>query len=134
MIPRARRGLFGRMTSDDHPRARVGSSKGAARPPPEPNSPIVCDVGALGHADVRSVEALALLQVAARRRGFHIVIRDASEDLRDLIVLLGLDEVLPCIGGSGVEPRRQPEQREEPVGLEEEADPGDLPGRDLDDL
>ena len=89
MIPRARRGLFGRMTSDDHPRARVGSSKGAARPPPEPNSPIVCDVGALGHADVRSVEALALLQVAARRRGFHIVIRDASEDLRDLIVATG---------------------------------------------
>jgi hypothetical protein len=93
-----------------------------------------CDVGALGRADVRVVEGLALLQLAARRRGLRVVLRGASGDLRDLIVLLGLDEVLPCTGGSGVEPRRQPEQREEPLGVEEEADPGDLPARDLDDL
>jgi ABC-type transporter Mla MlaB component len=122
------------MTSDDHPRARAGSSRGAARPPPEPNHPIECDVGALGRADVRAVGVLALLQLAARRRGLRIVFRGAKGDLRELLTLLGLDEALPCIGGSGVEPRRQPEQREEPLGVEEEADPDDLPARDLDDL
>ena len=134
MIPRAGGRLSGRMASDDHPRARTGSSQGAARPPPEPNRPIGCDVHTLGHADVRAVEVLALLQLAARRRGLRVVFRGASEGLRDLLALLGLDEALPCIGSSGVEPGRQAEEREEPSGVEEEADPGDLPGRDLDDL
>jgi STAS domain len=91
-------------------------------------------VGALGRADVRAVGVLALLQLAARRRGLRIVFRGAKGDLRELLTLLGLDEALPCIGRSGVEPRRQPEQREEPLGVEEEADPDDLPARDLDDL
>ena len=91
-------------------------------------------MGALGHADVRAVEALALLQLAARRRGLRVVLAGASDDLRELLALLGLDRALPCTGGSGVEPRRQPEQREEPLSVEEEADPGDLPTRDLDDL
>jgi hypothetical protein len=91
-------------------------------------------VAALGRADVRAVEALALLQLAARRRGVAIVLRGAGSDLRGLVTLLGLEDALPCIGGSGPEPRRQSEQREESLGIEEEADPGDLPARDLDDL
>jgi ABC-type transporter Mla MlaB component len=126
--------LSGRMTGDDHPRARAGSSKGAARPPPEPNPPIECDVRALGRADVRALEALALLQLAARRRGLRVVLRGASGDLRDLLALAGLDDALPCEERSGFEPRRQPEQREEAFGVEEEADPRDLPARYLDDL
>jgi len=91
-------------------------------------------VAALGRADVRVVEALALLQLAARRRGVTIVLRGAGSDLRRLLTLLGLEDALPCIGGSGPEPRRQSEQGEQSLGIEEEADPGDLPARDLDDL
>jgi STAS domain len=126
--------LSRRMMSNDHPRARAGSSRGAAGPPPEPNPPIACDVGAIGHGDVRSVEALALLQLAARRRGLRVVLSGASGDLRGLLAVLGLDEALPCIEGSAAEPRRQPEQWEESLGVEEEADARDLAAGDLDDL
>src|SRR5262245_1587758 len=134
MIPRAGDRLFGGMTTDDHPRARAGSSTGAPRPPPEPNPPIGCDLRALDRADLGAIEALALLQLAARRRGLRVVLRGAGGDLRGLLALCGLDEALPCIEGSGREPRREPEQREQALGVQEEADPGDQTVRDLDDL
>jgi hypothetical protein len=65
-------------------------------------------------ADVLTVDALARLQLSARRHGRRLRVRHASDDLHDLIDLVGLREAL------GVEPRRQPEQREERVGVEEE--------------
>jgi|RhiMethySRZTD1v2_1073278.scaffolds.fasta_scaffold38541_3 hypothetical protein len=80
------------------------------------------------------VETLALLQLVARRRGLRIVLRGASPDLRDLLAWAGLDGALPCADGSGVEPRRQSEQGEQPLRVEEEADARDPPVRDLDDL
>ncbi|HZT90525.1 MAG TPA: hypothetical protein VFA05_00650 [Gaiellaceae bacterium] len=46
------------------------------------------------------VDALARLELAARRRGVRIVVVGASADLRALIELAGLSDVLP------VEPRR----------------------------
>src|SRR5262245_38488995 len=123
-----------RMTTDDHPRARAGSSGGAPRPPPEPNARVGCDAGRFGRPDVEAIETLALLQLAARRRGLRLVLYGATEELRDLLAWVGLDAALPCAEGSGMEPRGQAEQREQPVGIEEEADPGDSPPRDLDDL
>jgi nitroreductase len=116
--------LSPRMTTDDHPVARAGSSKGAPRPPP---ARLRCDVGGFGAADLRTLEALARLQLAARRRGFAVVFRGADEDLRDLIGWAGLDDALPCIEGSGLEPLGKAEQREQPLGVEEEADPHDRP-------
>jgi hypothetical protein len=65
-------------------------------------------------ADVLTVDALARLQLSARRHGRRLRLRDASHDLQDLIDLVGLGEVL------GIEPRRQPEEREQRVGVEEE--------------
>jgi hypothetical protein len=53
--------------------------------------------------DVVTVDALARLQLAARRVGRRIRLRGTSDDLIDLITFCGLDEAL------GVEPRRQPE-------------------------
>jgi hypothetical protein len=44
--------------------------------------------------------------------------------LVELIWLTGLARILPC-DGSGLQPRRQAEAREEPRGVEEEGDPGD---------
>jgi gamma-glutamyl:cysteine ligase YbdK (ATP-grasp superfamily) len=65
-------------------------------------------------ADLGIVDALARLQLAARRSGYEIAVTDAPSDLRELIELAGLADAL------GVEPRRQPEEREERLGVEEE--------------
>ena len=67
------------------------------------------------------VDLLARLHLAARRRGAELRIREASPELRELISLAGLEEVLR------VEPRRQAEQREELLGVEEERQLRDPP-------
>jgi anti-anti-sigma regulatory factor len=61
-----------------------------------------------------TIDLLARLQLAAQRLGRHILLRGPSDDLRQLIGFAGLDEVLR------VEPGREPEQREQPLGAEEE--------------
>lgn len=58
---------------------------------------VVCDVRALT-ADVVAVQALARLQLTARRRGCCIRLRGASRRLEELLDLCGLAEVLPCEG------------------------------------
>ena len=54
---------------------------------------IVVDASAVA-ADFRSVDALAMLQLAARRLGGAIVLREPSDALLRLIALAGLEEVL----------------------------------------
>jgi hypothetical protein len=77
-----------------------------------------CDVGALP-ADGVAVDALARLQLAARRVGLELELCNASDDLCCLIRFTGLDEALR------VEPRGQPEEREERLDVEEESELGD---------
>ena len=59
--------------------------------------------------------------------GCRIELRHASPELRELIAFMGLEDVLAGRAGLGLEPRRQPEQREEPLGDEEERELADLP-------
>jgi ABC-type transporter Mla MlaB component len=66
-------------------------------------------------ADLGIVDALARLQLAARRSGYEIAVTDAPSDLRELIELAGLSDALGV-----VEPRRQREEREERLRVEEE--------------
>jgi hypothetical protein len=87
----------------------------AERPP----STLFCDVRALA-PDALTIDALARLQLAARRVGREVSLRGASLELVELLELCGLTGVLR------VEVGRQPEQREQGVGVEEE--------RELDDL
>jgi hypothetical protein len=79
---------------------------------------ITLDVSALA-PDVVTVDALARLELAARRGGLQFRLQHASDQLRDLIAFAGLENVLR------VEPRGQAEQGEQRVGVEEE--------RELDD-
>jgi hypothetical protein len=76
--------------------------------------PLVCDLSALGGADVETIDLLARLQLAARRHGRTLRFLHASPALSELIAFVGLEAVLP------VEPGRQAEEREDPVGVEEE--------------
>jgi hypothetical protein len=83
-------------------------------------TPIVCDVGALA-PDAVTVDALARLQLSARRRGLELRLRHASSELQDLLAFVGLGDVLR------VEAGREPEEREQRVGVEEERQLGDPP-------
>jgi len=75
--------------------------------------------------DLATVDALARLQLIARRLGCKIELRDAPDKLREILALAGLGDVVPCAERLPVEVRGQAEQREEPRGVEEEADPAD---------
>jgi len=53
-----------------------------------------CDVAGVD-ADAAVVDALARLQLAARRLGCQVLLRHASNELRQLVAFMGLTEVLP---------------------------------------
>jgi ABC-type transporter Mla MlaB component len=53
-----------------------------------------CDVAGV-EPDAVTVDALARLQVAARRRGCQVRLRGASAELRELVDFMGLRDVLP---------------------------------------
>lgn len=56
---------------------------------------MVCDVTHL-RSDAVSIDALARLQLLAKHYGREIRLRHAHEDLKGLIELMGLSEVLPA--------------------------------------
>jgi ABC-type transporter Mla MlaB component len=85
----------------------------------------VCEVGRDVAADAVAVDALARLELAARRRGCHIRLRGVSSELRRLLELCGLEDVPPFRTGLGIEPGREAEEREEARGVEEERQLGD---------
>jgi hypothetical protein len=86
---------------------------------------IGCDVSQLTDPDLGTVDELARLQLAAVRRGSRVRLINVTADLQGLLVLLGLDEVLGCGPGLGIEARRQAEHREKSRGVQEEGDPAD---------
>jgi ABC-type transporter Mla MlaB component len=99
--------------------------------------PVACDVGAIAEPDATTIDALARLQLTARRLGRRVELRSACEELEDLLTLTGLLGVL-TVGGpvvaSAVEAWGEPELREEALRVEEEADAGDPTVGDLQDL
>ena len=84
---------------------------------------LVCDVGGLKEPDVVAVDAVARLQLTARRLGSRICVRHASAELEELLRFTGLAEI--C-GLRGVL-EWQAEEREDPLGVEEESELGDPP-------
>ncbi len=66
-----------------------------------------------------TVDSLARLQLAGRRLGFRVRL-SAPRELWELIDLAGLVEVI-----------RKDEEREQPLGVEEERELGDPPVRHL---
>ncbi|WP_326672915.1 STAS domain-containing protein [Streptomyces canus] len=76
---------------------------------------VVCDVAGLGPPGLGTVDLLARLQLAARRAGGRIRLRDPDPGLHALLDLVGLR----------FEVERQPEQGEPALGVEEEVEPGE---------
>jgi hypothetical protein len=65
--------------------------------------------------DLGTVDAFARLSLAGKRLGFEVRLTP-TEELLELLELVGLGEVL-----------WEPEEREEPLGVEEEGQLGDAP-------
>lgn len=84
---------------------------------------VTCEVGALTDPDPVAVDALARMQLTARRAGGSIRLRHARARLRDLLAAIGLCEALPRCGRT-VRAERETEQREQ-AGIDEEVDPAD---------
>jgi anti-anti-sigma regulatory factor len=64
---------------------------------PDSNAPkLVIDVGVLAECDVRTVDALARLALAAHRHRHALVVTGASSQLRELLALTGLTDVVCC--------------------------------------
>jgi ABC-type transporter Mla MlaB component len=68
--------------------ARICAQLAAAR-----GGTLVCDVDAVP-VDAVAVEALARLQLGARRHGCRVLLANASKELGELVELVGLEEVL----------------------------------------
>jgi hypothetical protein len=81
---------------------------------------VPCDVRSLP-ADLTAVDALARLQLAARRRGCTLLLTGTSASLRSLIDLVGLADALPGVL------ERQAEEGEDGLSVEEEAELDDPP-------
>ena len=60
----------------------------------ESGSVVRCDVVGV-EPDAVTVDAIARLQLAARRRGCEVRLHNASDDLLALVELMGLTHVLP---------------------------------------
>lgn len=78
---------------------------------------VILDCACVGEPDIATIERIARLQVAMRRRGFELRLRGAGAALVDLIAFSGLAGVLCCCEMQG-----QVEQREQPRRVEEEGD------------
>jgi ABC-type transporter Mla MlaB component len=60
---------------------------------------VLCDVTGLS-PDAVTVDALARLQLAARRLGRRVALCHASEELLELVAFMGLEDVCRCEEGS----------------------------------
>lgn len=87
---------------------------------------VVCDVAALP-ATARAIEALARLQLTARRANRRIRLQRASPDLQQLLEFAGLADVVPLKAPLRGRHRRHAEQREQPHRVEEAVDRDDPP-------
>jgi anti-anti-sigma regulatory factor len=91
----------------------------------DPANELVCDVSGIAAPDAVTVDALARLQLTARRLGGEVRIRHAPPELDELLVFMGLSGIVPLSRRSGLEAGRQTEEREEAGGIEEEGDAAD---------
>lgn len=80
-----------------------------------------CDVRHVPCADLATVGALARASVNARGQGERLCVVNASPELQELIAFAGLEQVL--LGRR----ERQPEEREQPLGVEERREADDPP-------
>ncbi|WP_327661871.1 MULTISPECIES: STAS domain-containing protein [unclassified Streptomyces] len=120
--------LAGPIRSGDAPRLceRLHAARAGA---PGDAPTVVCDVSGVTTADLTTLDALARMQLDARRAGSRMLLRDPPAGLAVLLELAGMAEVLGAQAGegSGVEMVRDAEQREPALRVQEAVVPRDPP-------
>lgn len=86
---------------------------------------VLVDVSRVRSPDIGYVDALARLQLGARRYGSRVRLIGPCPRLLELLALVGLEEVLPADDGWSGDLHREAEHGEEPVDIEVGVDPGD---------
>ncbi|CAM5265416.1 STAS domain-containing protein OS=Streptomyces alboniger OX=132473 GN=CP975_21940 PE=4 SV=1 [Streptomyces alboniger] len=86
-----------------------------------PGTDVICDVTAMTTSDLSAVEAIARMQLAARRAGRRVRLRNPAPALLALLGLVGLTELLGLV----VEMEGHPEEGEPPLGVQEAVEAGD---------
>ncbi len=86
-----------------------------------PTGTVILNCARIQDPSLAAIEYLARLKLGLRRGGRELCLASPTAELIRLIELSGLDEVL------GVEVKRQPEEREELCGVEEEGELADPP-------
>jgi anti-anti-sigma regulatory factor len=81
---------------------------------------LIVDCAGTRQDDLALVDALARLRLVVQRRGWAMRLRGASDELRELVELAGLADVLP------LETRREAERGEE-LRVQEVVEPRDPP-------
>ncbi len=109
------------MAADDVPDAPIGSRG----PSSKTGRVVICDMGGIAAPDLSTIAALARLQLSVQARGCSAHLRNVSPELRELLEVCGLSEVIPICDQSLPVDQGQPEQRKHPGGVEQEAEPGD---------
>ena len=84
---------------------------------------VTCDVSALRKPDAATIDALARLQLTARRLGRQLQLRQASRELVALLAFMGLAGVVQLSAASRL--RAETEEREEPRRVEERVERDD---------
>jgi ABC-type transporter Mla MlaB component len=84
---------------------------------------LVCDASRLVNVDVVALDAIVRLQLTARRLGGRICVRHAPVELEELLRFTGLAEICGLLGVD----QREAEEREEPLGVQEEGELDDPP-------
>ena len=84
------------------------------------------DVSSVRTPDVVYVDALARIQLVARRQDSRVRLIGPCPRLLELLALVGLEDMFPDEGEtSGLELHREPEHREQLLDVEVGVDPGD---------
>jgi hypothetical protein len=84
------------------------------------NRAFILDCRRLTEPRLAEIDQICRLKLEAQRRGCDLQLRNAGDAMLDLIGFAGLADAL------GVEVHREPEQGEEPRGVEKEDHLGDL--------
>jgi ABC-type transporter Mla MlaB component len=86
---------------------------------------LVCDLDGLVEPDAAAVDALARLQLTARRHGVPVLLHRPSPTLVELLSFAGLNAVLARRLPLRLKPWGEPEEREQELGVQEEGEPDD---------
>ena len=86
---------------------------------------VVCDTRALVDPDAVAVDAVARLQLTARRLGRCVTLRNVSLELQELLAFVGLCDVVPVCKALALQPSGKAKEGKQARGVEEKTDPGD---------